>query len=111
MEGIIAGCAVAGAMALAVVLGGCSESVCVGSGCSISADTVAEKANAAYAKKLPELPPVSCPSDLDLKKGATEHCTATGKFNGRQRTLGITAKVASVHGQKYDLDFDTTGFE
>jgi hypothetical protein len=112
VKGIIAGCAVLGAV-LAIALGGCSESFCVGSGCSISADTVAKKAEDAFAKKqgLPPLPPVTCPSDLDLKKGATEHCVAKGDFNGRQRTLGITAKVASVHGQKYDLDFQTTGFE
>jgi hypothetical protein len=112
MKGIITGCALAGVISLAVVLGGCSESFCVGSGCSISGDTVAKKAEAAFAKKpgLPPLPPVKCP-DLDNKVDATVHCTATGKFNGKTRTLGITAKVTSKQGNHYHLDFQTTGFE
>jgi hypothetical protein len=113
MKGIIVGCVVAGAMTLAAVLGGCSESVCVGSGCSISGDTVAHKADVAFAKKpgLPPLPPVTCPDSLDDKVGATTHCVSKGKFNGKQRTLGITAKVTSKHGDDYHLDFQTTGFE
>jgi Domain of unknown function (DUF4333) len=113
MKGIIVGCVATAALASVVVFGGCSESFCVGSGCSISGDTVAKKADEAFADKqgLPPLPPVTCSDDLDLKTGATTHCVAKGKFNGRQRTLGITAKVKSVHGQNYDLDFQTTGFE
>jgi hypothetical protein len=112
MKGIITGCVVAGAMALAFVVGGCSESFCAGSGCSISGDTVAHKADEAFAKKqgLPPLPPV-CPDSLDNKVGATTKCTATGKFNGKTKTLGITAKMTSKHGSSYHLDFQTTGFE
>jgi uncharacterized protein DUF4333 len=113
MKGIIVASVVAGAVALAVVLGGCSESFCAGSGCSISGDTVAHKADEAFAKKqgLPPLPPVTCPDDLDNKVGATTHCFAKGKFNGTTKTLGITAKVTSKHGSSYHLDFQTTGFE
>ena len=113
MKGIITGCLMAGAVASAVVLGGCSESFCVGSGCSISGDTVAHKADVAFANKpgLPPLPPVTCPDSLDNKIGATTHCTATGKFNGKKKTLGITAKVTSKHGKSYHPDFQTTGFE
>jgi hypothetical protein len=37
--------------------------------------------------------------------------TATGKFNGKTKTLGITAKMTSKHGSSYHLDFQTTGFE
>jgi hypothetical protein len=113
MKGIIGGCLVVGAVALAVVLGGCSKSFCVGSGCTISGDTVAKKADQAFANKpgLPPLPPVTCPDDLDNKVGATTHCFAKGKFNGKTRTLGITAKMTSKHGDSYHLDFQTTGFE
>jgi Domain of unknown function (DUF4333) len=113
MKGIIGVCAVAGAVALAAVLGGCSESFCVGSGCSISGETVAKKADTAFANKpgLPPLPPVTCPDSLDDKVGATTHCFAKGKFNGKTKTLGITAKVTSKHGDNYHLDFQTTGFE
>jgi hypothetical protein len=82
-------------------------------GCSISDDTVADKADEALAKKqgLPPLPPVTCPDSLDNKVGATTNCTATGKFNGKTKTLGITAKMTSKHGSSYHLDFQTTGFE
>lgn len=113
MKGIITGCMLAAAVAVAVVLGGCSESFCVGSGCSISGDTVAHKADEAFAKKpgLPPLPPVTCPDSLDKKVGATTHCFAKGKFNGKTKTLGITAKVTSKNGSHYGLDFQTTGFE
>jgi hypothetical protein len=113
MKGIITGCVVAGAVASAIVLGGCSESFCAGSGCSISGDTVAHKADEAFAKKpgLPPLPPVTCPDSLDNKVGATTHCFAKGKFNGKTKTLGITAKMTSKHGSEYHLDFQTTGFE
>jgi hypothetical protein len=116
MEGIIAGLVAVAALTLAVALGGCSKSFCVGSGCSIGADTVASKADNALGKLakqkgLPPVPPVKCPSSLDTKVGATEHCTATGNFNGQQRTLGIDVKVTSVQGKNYHLDFQTTGFE
>jgi hypothetical protein len=113
MKGIIVGVAVVGTIAFAVVLGGCSESFCAGSGCSISGDTVAKKADTAFANKpgLPPLPPVTCPDSLDNKVGATTHCFAKGKFNGKTKTLGITAKMTSKHGSSYHLDFQTTGFE
>ena len=112
MKGTIGICATAGTIALAVVFGGCSESFCAGSGCTISGEVVAKKAEEAFGKKpgLPPLPPVKCP-DLDNKVGATVHCTATGKFNGKTKTLGITAKMTSKHGSHYNLDFQTTGFE
>ncbi len=32
-------------------------------------------------------------------------------FNGKTKTLGITAKMTSKHGSSYHLDFQTTGFE
>jgi hypothetical protein len=48
---------------------------------------------------------------LDVKVGATTNCTATGKFNGKTKTLGITAMMTSKHGSSYHLDFQTTGFE
>jgi hypothetical protein len=117
MKGFIVVCVAVPAVAVAIVLGGCSKSFCVGSGCSISGDTVAQKAQTALQKTaqrngLHALPPVTCPDSLDLKTGATTQCTATGNFgNGKTQTLGITAKVTSVHGQKYSLDFHTTGFE
>jgi hypothetical protein len=117
MKGIIVACIAVPVVAAAIVLGGCSKSFCVGSGCSISGDTVAQKAQTALQKTahshgLKTFPPVTCPNSLDLKKGATEHCTANGNFgNGKSQTLGITATVTSVHGQKYNLDFQTTGFE
>lgn len=113
MKGVMVGAALVGSIAAAVALGGCSESFCVGSGCSISGDTVAHKADVAFAKKpgLPPLPPVTCPDSLDKKVGATTHCFAKGKFNGKTKTLGITAKVTSKHGSHYGLDFQTTGFE
>lgn len=57
------------------------------------------------------LPPVTCLDSLDKKVGATTHCFAKGKFNGKTKTLGITAKVTSKHGSHYGLDFQTTGFE
>jgi hypothetical protein len=62
-------------------------------------------------KCLPLLPPVTCPDSLDNKIGATTHCTATGKFNRKTKTLGITAKMTSRHGSSCHLDFRTTGFE
>jgi hypothetical protein len=117
MKGIIVACVAVPAVAAAIVLGGCSKSFCVGSGCSISGDTVAQKAQTALQKTahshgLKTFPPVTCPDSLDTKTGATTHCTSTGNFgNGKTQTLGITAKVTSVHGQQYSLHFQTTGFE
>ncbi len=53
---------------------------------------------------VPPLPPGTCPDSLDNKVGATTNCTATGKFNGKTKTLGITAKMTSKHGSSYHLD-------
>ena len=62
-------------------------------------------------RQRPPLPPVTCPHSLDNKVGATTRCTATRKFNGKTKTLGITAKTTSKHGSSYHLDYQTTGFE
>jgi hypothetical protein len=107
-----------GAIAVAAVvsalsLGGCSNSFCVGSGCTLSKEQVAKAAEKQLDKSLqsrgvPALPPVTCPDDLDKKVDATTRCYAKGSFGGsRTGTLGITVTVTSVHGSNANLHFVT----
>ena len=113
MRNILPVCVVGTAIALAVLLAGCSGSFCVGSGCSISGDDVAKEAGKQLDKTLqahgrPPLPPVTCPHDLDKKKGATTRCFAKGDFGGGQTgTLGITATVTRIHNDTAELHFET----
>ena len=103
---------VVGAMLLAFALNGCSGSVNIGGDNSISKEDVASKARAQLSKKLtsqglPSLPPVTCDDDLEEKVGATTHCEAKGDFGKLTGTLGITASVTSVKGDKAQLHFET----
>ena len=103
---------IVGAMLFAFALNGCSGSVHVGDSDTISKSEIADKAQKQLSKKfeaqgLPALPPVTCDDDLDLKVGASTHCEAKGEFGKLTGTLGITATVASVHGNDADLHFET----
>jgi hypothetical protein len=53
------------------------------------------------AKGSGAFPKITCPSDLDAKVGATTRCSATGTDG----TLGITATVSSIDGNKAHLRF------
>jgi hypothetical protein len=107
---------IAGVIVVAFALVGCSGSVTVGGGNSLSADDVGKEAQTQLDKKyaaqgLPPIPTVTCDGDLELKVGSSTRCESTGKFGNQQGTLGITATVTSVHGSTGDLSFKSTGFK
>jgi hypothetical protein len=111
-------CAAAAMVAGVIVLAGCGGSFCVGDGCTVSGDDVAKEAQSSLNPVIQkqagqDLPPVSCPGDIDNEVGATMHCTSTGEFNGKEQTLGIDVKVKSVDedSETTNFDFVTTGFE
>lgn len=73
-----------------------------GSG-TISADDVANKAESALAEKVGQRPDITCPDDLEAKKGESETCTLTDPNSGTE--YDMTATVSSVEGDTYHLDF------
>jgi len=101
------------AAALAALLGACSASFSTGGSEKLSAEEVAKEAKKQLDPVVekqghPPLPAVTCPHDLDKKKGASMRCEANGSFgDSLEGTLGITATVSSVHGDTADLRFVT----
>jgi DUF4097 and DUF4098 domain-containing protein YvlB len=85
-----------GAVVAAILIGGCSASVCAGSGCGSGKIDVtkAESATKTYVAQATgaEVKSVSCPAGVPLKKGTTFTCTAT-ESNGT---------IASVVGTETD---------
>jgi Domain of unknown function (DUF4333) len=84
----------------------CLLAACGSSGTSkISKDDLSKEAQSkfdAIAKSRgAKFPPIKCPKDLDNKKGAKTRCTA----KGTDGTLGITATVVHVDGDKAQLSF------
>lgn len=58
-------------------------------------DQIAQKAG---QKKFPK---ITCPDDLEAKKGEKTRCTA----KGNDGTLGITVTIASIKDDKAQLNF------
>lgn len=97
------------AVAVGVLLAGCSASVSVGnSEPKLSADklatTVSEKLAAAMDRPEPD---ITCPEDLLGKVGTTTRCTLTADDGA---TLGVTVTVSSVDGShiNFDIKVDDT---
>ncbi|WP_329111947.1 DUF4333 domain-containing protein [Streptomyces sp. NBC_01353] len=91
------------AVAVGVLLVGCSGSVSVGnSEQKLSkaklATTVAEKLAATTGQPTPD---VACPEDLVGKVGNTTRCTLTA---GDGSTLGVSVTVSSVVGDQINFD-------
>ena len=85
-----------------LVTAGCSSS---GGGGSFTIDKhdVESKARAALTRSVGVAPKsITCPSDLEAKKGANETCTLTAP-NGD--TVAVTATVTRVSGTTYKLSF------
>ena len=108
----------AAAAVAAVALAGCDGSFCVGDGCTLPGDDVAKEAQTSLNPVIQkqtgqDLPPVTCPGDIDNEVGATMHCTSTGEFGGKEKTLGIDVEVKSIDEdtETTNFDFTTSGFE
>ncbi|MES9524965.1 DUF4333 domain-containing protein [Streptomyces capoamus] len=90
------------AVAVGVLLGGCSGSVTVEkSKPTVSADklaaTVSERLAAQTGRPKPR---ITCPEDLAGKVGTTTRCTLTAADGS---TLGVTVTVTSVEGKQVDF--------
>ena len=97
--------AVSAVAAAVLASDGCSASISTG-GDTVSKEEVAKEAQAKFdaiarSKGQAKFPPITCPSDLDAKKGASERCSATGDDG----TLGITVTVTGVDGGTAHLHF------
>jgi hypothetical protein len=73
---------------------------------TVSSDEVAKQAQSQFDKIAQNagqktFPKITCPDDLDAKKGAKTRCSA----KGNDGTLGITVTVASVKDDKAQLNF------
>jgi len=73
---------------------------------TVSKDEVAKQAQSQFDKIArnagqKKFPKITCPKDLDAKKGAKTRCTA----KGNDGTLGITVTVASIKDDKARLNF------
>lgn len=91
------------AIAVGVVLVGCSASVDVGtSEPELSADDLATAVSEQLARTTgrPE-PDISCPEDLAGKIGTTTRCTLTADDGS---TLGVSVEVTSVDGDRINFD-------
>ncbi|CAM5331448.1 DUF4333 domain-containing protein [Streptomyces griseus] len=93
------------ALAAGALLAGCSASVNVGGS---EAKLSKDKLSATVAEKLAETtgqpePDVTCPEDLAGKVGTETRCTLTA---GDGSTLGVTATVTSVDGDKINFDIE-----
>ncbi|MFD3607900.1 DUF4333 domain-containing protein [Streptomyces atroolivaceus] len=93
------------AVAVGVLLAGCSASVSAGkTGPELSSDELA----ASLADKLASTtgrpkPDITCPEDLAGKVGAETRCTLTADDGS---TLGVSATVTSVDGEQIHYDFE-----
>lgn len=93
------------AIAVGVLLTGCSASVNVGkTDPKISADklatTVAEKLAASTGQPTPD---ATCPEDLVGKVGTTTRCTLTADDGS---SIGVTVTVSSVDGDQINFDIE-----
>ncbi|MDV9173224.1 DUF4333 domain-containing protein [Streptomyces sp. W16] len=91
------------AVAVSMLLGGCSASVEVGSTPKLSAgklaDLLAEKLASTTGRPKPD---ISCPEDLAGKIGTTTRCKLTGDDGS---TLGVAVTVTSVKNGQINFDF------
>lgn len=92
------------AVAVGVLLTGCSASVSVGKtepkmSAGKLANLVAEKLAATTGQPKPD---ITCPEDLVGKAGTTTRCTLTADDGS---TLGVTVTVSSVDGDQIHFDF------
>lgn len=96
------------AVTTCALLSGCSASVHVDTTPKMSkeklADTVAEQLATKMNQPKPDM---TCPEDLEGKKGTTTRCTLTASDGS---TLGVTVTVTSVDGNniKFDIQADDT---
>lgn len=82
----------------ALVLSGCSTQKMV------SSSELSTKAQAALAETTGgEVPPVSCPSDIEAKVGTTTTCTITGETG---EVYDVTITITSVNESTNDVQFD-----
>ncbi len=80
-------------IASSVALGACSESAEVGSD-SVSRSEIESQATAELTKEVGHAPAsIVCPSDLDLKAGASQRCTLTDDDGTK---YAMTATIDSV---------------
>jgi hypothetical protein len=96
------------AVAVGVLLVGCSGSVTVGTSTpKMSSDRLAtilaEKLAATTGQPKPD---ITCPEDLTGKVGTTTRCTLTADDGS---TLGVAVKVTSVDGDQINFDFEADG--
>ncbi len=93
------------AVAVSMLVGGCSASVEVGSGSTpkLSADKLsgllADKLASATDRPKPH---IACPEDLAGKTGTTTRCKLTADDGS---TLGITVTVTSVEDGQVNFDY------
>lgn len=100
---LFAATSILNAVAVGVLLVGCSASVSVGSTPTMSTDTLettlAEKLAATTGQPEPD---ITCPEDLAGKVGTTTRCKLTADDGS---TLGVSVKVTSVDGDQINFDF------
>jgi hypothetical protein len=86
----------AGLAACSIDLGGSSS--------TLTADTVAQRAEDALEEQIGVRPAITCPDDVEKKVGAETRCTLTGGDDPTE--YGVTVTVTSVEGKNVTFDVE-----